>query len=433
MTNATTNATTAPAMAPRTLPDAAGLAAATPPDRDRYADLLRLFSIGMVVLGHWVVALLTVHGAGAVTSSLPLMLSTWVWQVMALFFFVGGFAHARALRHRPPAAEFVRARVARLLPPVLVLLAVWTALAALMHAGGLTAGEFAVGLQLVTVPLWFLGVYLVIVLAAPATAALHRRFGLWPVLGAFAVAVACVDVLARGLDVPPAGYANLLLVWPAVHQLGYGYADGTLQRGGRRLAAALAGGGLAATALLVFGPFGYPVLMVGLPGNEASNAAPPTLALLAQSLFLVGAALLLRPAGNALVARPRAWYAVAAGSSVIMTVYCWHLTACYAVQGVLLALGVRLPAPDTAWWFAALAGWLVGCSLALVALVALFRRFERPYGAFARGTVRPPAVVAGTLAAAAGLYAVAEAGLDVPAAAALPLALVAAGTWALRG
>ncbi|HEV7791729.1 MAG TPA: hypothetical protein VGP05_22170 [Pseudonocardia sp.] len=94
-------------------PGAADLAAATPADRDRYADLLRLFSIGMVALGHWVVALLTLYGAGSVSTSMPVMLTPWVWQVMALFFFVGGFAHARALRHRPPTGEFVRARMSR--------------------------------------------------------------------------------------------------------------------------------------------------------------------------------------------------------------------------------------------------------------------------------------------------------------------------------
>ena len=66
------------------------------------------------------------------------------------------------------------------------------------------------------------------------------------------------------------------------------------------------------------------------------------LALLAQSLFLVGTALLLRGAGSALMSRPRAWFAVATGSSVIMTVFCWHLTACYLVQSVLLVAGVSL-------------------------------------------------------------------------------------------
>jgi hypothetical protein len=417
----------------------AELAAATPADRDRYADLLRLFSITMVVLGHWVVALLTTHGAGAVTTSLPLMLSTWVWQVMGLFFFVGGFAHARALRHRPPVGEFVRTRASRLLPPALVLLAVWTTLALLMHAAGLTTGVFAVGLQLITIPLWFLGVYLVIVPAAPVMMRLHLRYGLWPVLAALAVAVASVDVVRLATGVPQVGYANMLFVWLTVHQLGFGYADGTLQRGGRRLAGLLAGGGLAGAALLVFGTSAYPVLMVGLPGNDASNSAPPNLALLAQSLFLVGTALLLRRAGSALMDRPRAWFAVATGSSMIMTVFCWHLTACYLVQGALLVAGTRLPAADTPLWFLSLAGWLTACSLACLGLVALFGRFERSAGALGRGPVRTPIAVAGTLAAAVGLFAVSEVGLDgllteqgLPGAAVIPLVLVAAGAVALR-
>jgi hypothetical protein len=427
-----TNVLTAPS-------SAAELAAATPTDRDRYADLLRLFSIGMVVLGHWVVALLTLHGAGAVSTSLPLMLSTWVWQVMALFFFVGGFAHARALRHRPRSGEFVRTRLSRLLPPALVMLAIWTALAMLMHAGGLSTGQFAVGLQLITVPLWFLGVYLVIVLAAPATMRFHERFGLWPVLGALAGAVVVVDALRMSTDLTLVGYANYLFVWLAVHQLGYGYADGTLQRGGRRLAGLLAGGGLAGAALLVFGTSAYPVLMVGLPGNDVSNSSPPNLALLAQSLFLVGTALLLRRAGSALMDRPRAWFAVAAGSSMIMTVFCWHLTACYLVQSVLLMIGARLPAADTPLWFPALAGWLAACSLACVGIVALFRRFERPADALVRGSVPTPVVVAGTLASAVGLFAVSKVGLaelvtdqGLPGAVVLPLVLVAAGALALR-
>lgn len=415
----------------------AELAAATPAGRDRYADLLRLFSIGMVVLGHWVVALLTVYGAGTVSTSLPLMLSTWLWQVMALFFFVGGFAHARALRHRPRTGEFVRSRAARLLPPALVMLAVWTVLAVLMHAAGLSSGQFATGLQLITVPLWFLGVYLVIVVAAPVMMRLHVRYGLWPVLGALAVAVAIVDAVALTAGVPLVGHANMLFVWLAVHQLGYGYADGTLQRGGHRLAGLLAGGGLACAALLVFGTSAYPVLMVGLPGNDVSNSSPPNLALLAQSLFLVGTALLLRRAGSALMDRPRAWFVVATGSSMIMTVFCWHLTACYLVQSVLLMVGAQLPAADTLLWFPALAGWLTACSLACVGIVALFRRFERV--APGRGSVRTPVAVGAALASAVGLYAVSKVGLDglvteqgLPGAVVVPLVLVAAGALVLR-
>ena len=421
---------------------AADLAAATPVDRDRYADLLRLFSIGMVAVGHWVVALLTLHGAGAVSTSMPAMLTTWVWQVMALFFFVGGFAHARALRHRPPTGEFVRARMARLLPPAVAMLAIWAALAGTLDVSGLATGEFAVGLHRITVPLWFLGVYLLIVLAAPTMMRLHLRFGLWPVVGTLGVATAAVDSVALG-GLPLVGYANLLFVWLAVHQLGYGYADGTLLRGGRRLAVALTAGGLAGTVALVFGTSLYPVLMVGLPGNEVANSSPPTLALFTQSLFLIGAALLLRPVGTALVSRPRVWFVVAAGNTMIMTIFCWHLTACYLVQGALLLTGVHLPAADTPLWLLALPGWLTACTLVCAALVVAFRRFERSRPP---ASVRTGAAVAGVVAAAVGLFVVSETGLDglvawraetaasgLPLHASVALGLVAAGVLLLRG
>ncbi|MBB6375067.1 hypothetical protein BKA01_002289 [Pseudonocardia eucalypti] len=425
-----------------TLPRGArALDAATPADRDRYADLLRLFSIGMVAVGHWVVALLTVNGAGTLGTAMPAMLSTWVWQVMALFFFVGGFAHARALRHDVPCrvsvgrrtgrprraagsagGDFVRSRVARLLPPVLAMLVIWTGLALAMQAAGLTGGVFAVGRRIITVPLWFIGVYLLVVLAAPAMMRLHRRHGLWPVFGALAAAAGVVDLAAT--SVPLVGYANMLFVWLAVHQLGYAYADGTLLRGGRRLASAFAVGGLAGAALLVFGTDRYPVLMVGLPGNEASNSAPPTLALLGQGVFLVGVALLLRPAGTALAARPRAWLVVAAGNSMIMTIFCWHLTACYLVQGFLLLTGVTVPAAS------ALPLWLLACTLVCALLVVALRRFERPRPA---GTGHPAAAVAGTVAAALGLFAISRLGLDSAAWPQLTsLALLAAGVLTLR-
>jgi hypothetical protein len=302
---------------------------------------------------------------------------------------VGGFAHARALRHRPPTGEFVRARMSRLLPPAVAMLTVWAVLAATLDVSGLAAGELAAGLHRITVPLWFLGVYLLIVLAAPTMMRLHLRFGLWPVVGTLAVAAAAVDLVALGAGVALVGYANMLFVWLAVHQMGYGYADGTLLRGGRRLAAALAVGGLGATVALVFGTSVYPVLMVGLPVNETANSSPATLALVTQSLFLIGVALLLRV------------------------------------------------------WLLVLPGWLTACALICAGLVVLCRRFERPRPPAA---VRTGAAVTGVVAAALGLFAVSETGLDglvswragtaagaAPLPASVALALVALGVLLLRG
>ena len=47
------------------------LATATPDTRDRYVDLLRVISLGVVVVGHWLMAVVLVgrDGTGAVESS----------------------------------------------------------------------------------------------------------------------------------------------------------------------------------------------------------------------------------------------------------------------------------------------------------------------------------------------------------------------------
>ncbi|GGJ74619.1 hypothetical protein GCM10010123_00760 [Pilimelia anulata] len=57
---------------------AAGWAAATPPERDRYVDLLRVVSLGVVVVGHWLMAVVTVEPGGVVraTNLLALLLLT---------------------------------------------------------------------------------------------------------------------------------------------------------------------------------------------------------------------------------------------------------------------------------------------------------------------------------------------------------------------
>src|SRR6266516_7666811 len=99
----------------------AAVTAATPDTRDRFVDFLRVLSIFAVIVGHWLLSMLTLYGAGQVSFQLPFELITWALQVMPLFFAVGGFAHARTLasmrRRGGGYGEFLRSRTARLLPP----------------------------------------------------------------------------------------------------------------------------------------------------------------------------------------------------------------------------------------------------------------------------------------------------------------------------
>lgn len=375
------------------------LAAATPASRDKYVDLLRVASLGTVVLGHWLMAAVSVRGDGraevgnllAVEPRLQLL--TWALQVMPVFFFVGGFSHALSYRSlRRKAGEhgengengehgengggalysvFLRARLQRLLRPTVVFIGVWGALALALQLAGSKGGLLDVSLRLVAQPLWFIGIYLAMVAFTPPLLRLHERYG-WGAFGGLVAAAGLVDLLRFGFGVPYVEFLNFAFVWLAVHQLGFLRADGKLRR-----PYLLAGAGLAGVVLLVaYGP--YPLSMVGMPGEKISNMAPPTFALLCHGLWLVGGVESLRGPARRWLRRPRVWRAVVAANGVSMTAFLWHLTAMLGVYGALLALGVRLPEPATGAWWAQVPVRVVVAGGVTALLVTVFRRFEQP-------------------------------------------------------
>ncbi len=375
-------------------PSARDLAAATPEGRDRFVDLLRVLALLAVMLGHFLMAAVVVAPDGRVTVTNTLVLVpstqllTWLFQVMPWFFAVGGFSHAVALaslgRRDGSYADFVHARVDRLLVPTIAFAATGLVAGVVVEALGRLDDRAVMVLRIVAQPLWFIGIYLGVVAFAPWMLRAHRRFGV-RVLVVLTVLVAVVDVLRIGLDLPYVGYLNFAFVWLAVHQCGFFYADGGPQRGGRRFALTLAGAGLLVTvALVALGP--YPRSMVTLPGETTSNMTPPSFALLSFSAWLLGLALLLRPAFTRLLAGRGPWTVVVAASGVAMTAFLWHLTAITLVSGGLLLSGGPF-FPDVgsvSWWLLRLVFLLLVVAV-LAVLVALFRRFERP-----RRLVVPP-------------------------------------------
>ncbi|NDZ69171.1 acyltransferase family protein [Streptomyces cyaneofuscatus] len=387
------------------------LAEATPDTRDRYVDLLRVASLAAVVLGHWLMAAVTPDGVGNLLAVVPaLQPLTWLLQVMPVFFFVGGFAHALSyrslLRKRPEGsadsvyAAFLRARLQRLLRPTMVFVLVWGAAALLIQLLGGGDGLTGVTLRLVTQPLWFIGIYLAMVAFTPPLLRLHERYG-WGAFAGLAGAAAAVDVLRFAAGVPYVEFLNFAFVWLAlaVHQLGFLRADGRLGAGPGLHAlrpALLAGGGLiTAVTLVAAGP--YPLSMVGMPGEKVSNMAPPTLALLCHGLWLVGVVELLRAPAARLLARPRAWRTVVAANGVAMTALLWHLTAMLGVYGAMLALDVPLSEPATAAWWAQTPLRLTVAAALTAVLVAAFRTFERPAPAAAVQGHGPLAALGATL------------------------------------
>lgn len=367
----------------------ADVATAAPGDaavRNRAVDGLRVLAIAVVVCGHWLNAVVTVRNGDLRMGYVLLLVPgtqhlTWLLQVMPLFFLVGGFANAAgwrsAQRRGEPFADWFRGRAGRLLVPAAVLVGVWTVLGIVLVAVGLelplvlTAARHALG------PLWFLGIYLVVVAAVPVTLRLHDRHG-WRAAAGLAVLAVATDLGRFAAGVPAVGWANCGWVWVGLHQLGYGWQDGRLLRSPRHAAGLLVGGGAAFGLLVDLGP--YPVNLV-----DRVHTAPASLALFALGCAQAGLVLLLRGAAGRWLARPRVWRAVQAANGVAMTAYLWHVTAMMLVALALVVPGrwPDLPVSSTGWW-ALRPAWLLVSAAATFPVVGLLAGVERRAARHAR-------------------------------------------------
>lgn len=361
------------------------IADATPATRNRVVDLVRVASILIVVFGHWLMAAITFEDGEIVPGHLlelavwthPL---TWVFQVMPLFFFVGGYSNALSWRSARKRGEtyggWLRARLRRLALPVVPLLLVWTFGGWLGLRLGLDWEVLQLASRVALVPTWFLAAYVVIVTLAPPALVLWEKTGWWSIAGGIALA-GLADLFSIGGGVIWIGFANYILVWGTVHQLGYAWVDGTLISKARRFG--LLFGGLAAVLALVWiGP--YPVAMVGLDTAEVTNSYPPRVTLVFLGLFQAGLVLVAGPWLSRWMSRRSAWTGVVLISSRIMTLYLWHLTAMVMVIGFGLLVdgwGFGLDPLGVQWWVTRPL-WFLILLVPTLLLVAVFGRYERP-------------------------------------------------------
>ncbi len=371
-----------PARAARAL--AARIEAATPAGRDRTVDALRALAIAGVILGHWLVTALVLTPAPggdqlrdtSPLATLPALAPvSWIFQTLAVFFLVGGYAAARS--YTGDYWAWLRGRLGRLSRPVAVLAAVWVPLTIGMALGGVPGATLHTVVFLVLSPLWFLCVFAGLTALTPPAMALVRRFGGWAAVFPAAV-VAGVDAVRFGLGGPGAlGWLNVAAGWMVPYLLGIAWARGAF-RSWKAPAVLLAGGAAATVALVTWA--GYPVSMVGVNGAAISNLNPPTLAAVTFGIAQVGLVLLLRPGLARLMRRPLAWAGVAMVNMSVMTLFLWHQSAFLAVTTVG-ALAGRLPglltAPSSPLWIAERLAWLPAFAAVLAVLWLLLHRTER--------------------------------------------------------
>jgi len=347
--------------------------------REHYVDFLRAVSLLVVVVFHWGFTILVFEpdslGADNPIGSTPgIWLLTWVFQVMPLFFFVGGYAHwivwKKTTERGGGWTAFVRGRLQRLLLPAAWVAGVWLVIA-LAISRFHDIGWLSDAIGLIVMPLWFLGIYALLVLLAPVAIAAHRRWG--PiVLVCLAGSAAVFDVLRFAHDQEWAGLVNFVVIWGFCHQMGLHYrllAEAPRQVGWMLLWAGM----FALAALTSFGL--YPRSMVGIPGDRFSNMGPPTLVIVALLVLQAGLAMLIRPFVLERL-HGRRWAAFSElANRFTLPVYLFHTSgyalAVAAVYGLTRYLAPE--EPNLEWWLQRPL-WLVLPALFTAPIIAVSAR-----------------------------------------------------------
>lgn len=363
------------------------MAEKTPPERNRYVDLLRALSIGAVVMGHWIMA------APAYQNGVPSMdhllqvqpwsrWLTWAFQVMPIFFFVGGFSNGvswdSAQQRNQSYSAWLESRLRRLLGPVLPLVILWAVLGIIGNLTHVHPKMIQIGSQVSLVPVWFLAIYFVIVMLVPITRAAWQKFGMASVITPFALAI-IADWVFFNTAYQWFGWFNYLFIWGAVHQLGYAWQQGKLGSVTSSVCIAVLG----ATALILLTQFGpYPTSLVGVPGQEMSNTTPPKLPLIALGLAQIGLLLAIEAPMRRWLSNAKVWTATVLVNGLIMPIFLWHSS----VMMLLIGLGfwvlptVFLTDPGTNQWWALRPVWVLVYFAVMMAFLPIFLWLEKISG-----------------------------------------------------
>ncbi len=361
------------------------IAKKTPATRDRYVDFLRAFSILVVVIGHWLsaVVLRTEHGIkvyNAVGMISGLWIITWLLQIMPLFFFVGGFSNARTLNviksRGEPLSMFYKKRAIRLLKPTIFFLLIWIIIIVLMVSFLPDWRKYQIAIIATIGPLWFLGVYLFVTIIAPFMLTLHKIYKILIPL-VLLIFTALVDIVRFQFKISGIAWLNVCFVWLFVHQLGFFYEDGTLVyiKKWQKFLIALSG----LTGLIILTNIGiYPKSMIGTGFEKISNMNPPTMCIIMLSLWLIGLAMLLRENINKWLNQVTPWILVILANRTIMTLYLWHLTAYLLAFLLLYQIGLGHHTTDNIviWWLERPV-WVVVPGIVLLFFLKAFARFEQ--------------------------------------------------------
>ncbi|OPX11567.1 acyltransferase [Mycobacterium sp. AT1] len=394
-------------------PTADAIEWATPANRDRAIDVIRIASLIGVVAGHTIMATsMIADGVFAwgnlLTTSPVFQALTWIFQVMPLFFFAGVAASVGSWDAGGSWGGWLLKRCTRLYRPVFYYLAFWAAtLVVLRPLLPTRVYESIAGISIQL--LWFLGVYVVVLAAVPLLARITTVARFVGSVTALYALIALVD----GIRVHDAawsalGYLNLV-AWLIPGMFGVAYRRGLFTV---RTALVVGVAMFAVNVALVwFGP--YELSLVGIDTQELKNMMPPSLLLTGHAIMMCAFAIAAAPAIARWAGRPRVWRLAVIGNSGAMTLYLWHMPALLAVHLAFDYLGLdRWPGQPNFWTISA-AQVAVMAVLVCGSFVVLRPLENEPLPLWDGGHVAQPGLrsaVVGTLLCVAGAATLAAAG-----------------------
>ena len=306
--------------------------------RERYIDLLKVVSVLAVIFSTHLFLSFQSSGYEVLiknesSTNTNMSIASWYLNGLAVFFFCNGFSNSLAwysnIGRDGSVWEFLANRINSILGPMIVLIIFGSLTIHYSISNKLIPEYFVTSTdslhpttEFLLWPLWLVSIYLVVLMFSPVTAYFHKKNSWFFLLVLFSMFL-FIDIFTFSSAYISLKYLNYLFFWLFVHQLGYFYADGSLQDIKLPIYFIL---GLVSYILLFLLSSDYSPLTSISNFRLAinTNEDPPTLIMLLSSTGLISLVLMFRNIGEKLLKNKYIWSVVCVFNSHLYTYFLWH-------------------------------------------------------------------------------------------------------------
>ena len=306
--------------------------------RERYIDLLKVVSILTVIFSTHLFLSFQTSGYEILirnesSTNISMSIASWYLNGLAVFFFCNGFSNSLAwysnIGRDGSVWEFLANRINSILGPMIVLI-IFGSLTIHYSISNELIPEYLVTsvdslhptTEFLLWPLWLVSIYLVVLMFSPITAYFHKKQSWFFLLMLFSMFI-FIDIFTFSSGYISIKYLNYLFFWLFIHQLGYFYADGSLQEIKLSLYFIVV---LVSYISLFFLSTDYSSLtsISNFRLTMNTNEDPPTLIMLLSSIGLISLALLFRNIVEKLLKNKYIWSFVSLLNAHLYTYFLWH-------------------------------------------------------------------------------------------------------------